>query len=112
MKAKGSGKKELYRHTREVLTTDDLNEANILQLLPVAFYICDKDGVITHYNKKAVGFWGRLPAPGETAEELWKGFRLFDKDGRLITGKQNPFTFCVTDHEEDKDMVMIMEGAD
>jgi PAS domain S-box-containing protein len=33
----------------------------LLETLPVALYVCDLDGRLTHYNRRAVALWGRAP---------------------------------------------------
>ncbi len=38
----------------------------ILDMLPIATFICDVRGTILQYNKHAVDIWGRAPAPGQT----------------------------------------------
>ena len=42
----------------------------ILELLPVATCICDLDGRIVQYNRRAVELWGRAPQPGQTHEQF------------------------------------------
>jgi len=36
----------------------------ILDMLPIATYICDARGTILQYNSRAVELWGRAPDPG------------------------------------------------
>jgi PAS domain S-box-containing protein len=36
-----------------------------LELLPVAVCVCDRDGAILRYNRRAAELWGRSPARGE-----------------------------------------------
>jgi PAS domain-containing protein len=38
----------------------------ILDILPVATFVCDAAGVILQYNQAAVRIWGRVPEPGQT----------------------------------------------
>ena len=40
----------------------------ILDMLPVATFICDARGVILQYNRFAVEIWGRAPRPGQAHE--------------------------------------------
>jgi PAS domain S-box-containing protein len=38
----------------------------ILDMLPIATFICDARGAILQYNSRAVEIWGRAPVPGQT----------------------------------------------
>lgn len=42
----------------------------ILDLLPIATFICDARGTILQYNRRAVEIWGRAPAPGQTHDQF------------------------------------------
>jgi PAS domain S-box-containing protein len=51
--------------------------------LPVAVYVCDRDGGIELFNDSAVSLWGRRPRPGE---ENWCGFhRVLHPDGTPLS---------------------------
>jgi len=50
--------------------------------LPVAFYICDKQGRITSYNQAAIKLWGREP---EIGKDMWCGsWKIFNPDGSAL----------------------------
>jgi PAS domain S-box-containing protein len=53
----------------------------ILDLLPIATFICDANGVILQYNSRAVEIWGRAPRPGQTHENFNEGARYCELDG-------------------------------
>jgi len=53
----------------------------ILERLPVATYICDPEGRIVQYNRRAVELWGRPPRPGETHEQFTRQSRFYDAAG-------------------------------
>ncbi|HKC54226.1 MAG TPA: transporter substrate-binding domain-containing protein, partial [Burkholderiales bacterium] len=36
----------------------------LVELMPVAVYVCDTSGIIQSYNNRAVELWGREPKPG------------------------------------------------
>ncbi|HET7806828.1 MAG TPA: PAS domain S-box protein [Pseudolabrys sp.] len=70
----------------------------ILDLLPIATFICDAKGTILQYNRHAVAVWGgRAPQPGQTHDEFSQGSLFFELDGSpvrrsmvsevLVTGK-------------------------
>ena len=53
----------------------------ILDLLPIATFICDANGVILQYNQRAVEIWGRAPQPGQTHDQFSGVSRFFELDG-------------------------------
>src|SRR5471030_1007011 len=53
----------------------------ILDLLPIATFICYASGTILQYNQHAVQIWGRAPQVGQTHEQLTEGCSYFEVDG-------------------------------
>jgi len=53
----------------------------ILDLLPIATCICDADGRIVQYNRRAVELWGRVPEPGQTHDQFTARTRFFSLGG-------------------------------
>jgi len=53
----------------------------ILDLLPIATFICDANGTILQYNRHAAAVWGRTPKPGQTHEQVTEHLRFFEMDG-------------------------------
>jgi len=51
----------------------------LFDLVPVAVYTCDADGVITAYNRNATELWGREPEQGE---RFCGSHRIYYPDGR------------------------------
>ena len=54
----------------------------ILDLLPVATFICDARGTILQFNRRAADIWGRAPAPGQTHDQFNANSKFFTLDGR------------------------------
>jgi PAS domain S-box-containing protein len=64
----------------------ELRFEQLLDALPVAAYTCDRTGLITHFNARAVELWGRTPTLHDERDRWCGSFRLFDaKDGSPIT---------------------------
>jgi PAS domain-containing protein len=53
----------------------------ILDLLPIATFICDASGTILQYNRHAVKIWGRAPQYGQTHEQFTDTCKYFEVDG-------------------------------
>jgi PAS domain S-box-containing protein len=56
----------------------------ILELLPIATFICDAKGTILEYNRHAVAVWGRAPDPGQTHDQFRESARFYDMDGAPV----------------------------
>ncbi|HVZ51133.1 MAG TPA: PAS domain S-box protein [Pseudolabrys sp.] len=56
----------------------------ILDMLPVATYVCDAKGVILQYNRRAVEIWGRAPLPGQTIDQFTEDMQLCEIDGTPV----------------------------
>ncbi len=75
---------------REAPRLPGLNEmlqasGGILDLLPIATFICDERGVILQYNRRAAELWGRTPLPGQTHDDFTEGAKFWEADGALVT---------------------------
>ena len=57
---------------------------DILELLPVATCICDLDGHILQYNRRAVELWGRTPEPGQTHDDFTAASVFYGDDGQPL----------------------------
>lgn len=62
----------------------------LIDLLPVAVYVCDADGVIIHYNRRAAQFWGREPRCGDPVERFCGAAKLYLPDGSLLSHDRAP----------------------
>lgn len=56
----------------------------LLDSLPVPTYTCDREGLITSYNERAVEAWGRTPRLNDPADRFCGAYRLYDTDGTLL----------------------------
>jgi len=52
---------------------------NLLDNLPAGAYMCNAEGLITYYNKKAVSIWGRKPKLNDPVDRFCGSFKLFIK---------------------------------
>lgn len=54
---------------------------DILDMLPIATFVCDARGVILQCNQRAIAIWGRVPAPRQTYAEFAASNRHCHSDG-------------------------------
>ncbi|SDG27239.1 PAS domain-containing sensor histidine kinase [Chitinophaga filiformis] len=97
---------------RETLPSQMPEEAQILNLLPAAVYVCDMSGVIRKYNEQAAELWGRRPVPGDKNERFCGSYKLYLADGSPLLHDQTPVAACLKDGLPRKDQELIIERPD
>jgi two-component system CheB/CheR fusion protein len=64
--------------------------AELIEDLPFAVYVCDGEGLVRRYNRRAAELWGRSPELGDPDERFCGSFRMFRPDGSLLPHGQCP----------------------
>jgi len=64
--------------------------ARLFEQLPFAIYVCDSDGLVLRYNRRAAELWGRSPKLGDPDERFCGSYRMFRPDGSLLPHHQCP----------------------
>ncbi|MBP1294212.1 sensor histidine kinase [Bradyrhizobium elkanii] len=62
----------------------------LFEQLPFAVYVCDRNGLVLRYNRRAAELWGRSPKPGDPNERFCGSYRMFRPDGSLLPHHQCP----------------------
>ncbi len=57
----------------------------MLDTLSVGAYLCDREGLITYFNRHAQQLWGRAPALNNPIDRFCGSLRLFDAQGAPIS---------------------------
>src|SRR5262245_6951808 len=81
--------------TGVVLGLDDNEQAfevpaRLFEQLPFAIYVCDRNGLVLRYNRRAAELWGRSPKLGDPDERFCGSYRMFRPDGGLLPHHQCP----------------------
>jgi len=66
-----------------------MHDHELLEFVPGAVYVCDLDGVVVRYNRRAGELWGRYPVPGDP-KELYCGSHKLYRDGQVMPHDQTP----------------------
>lgn len=83
-------------HSSPAALTGDAGRASeegfrtLIELVPVAMYSCDADGVIQAINQHAVALWGRTPTVGDRDERFSGACKLFSADGQFMPHSASP----------------------
>jgi PAS domain S-box-containing protein len=62
----------------------------VFEQLPFAVYVCDRDGLVLRYNRRAAELWGRSPKLGDPNERSCGSYRMFRPDGSPLAHHQCP----------------------
>jgi two-component system CheB/CheR fusion protein len=62
----------------------------LFEQLPFAIYVCDSEGLVRRYNRRAAELWGRSPKLLDNAERFCGSYRLFRPDGSFLPHDQCP----------------------
>ena len=81
----------------------------VVEVMPVAVYVCDTTGIIQNYNKRAVELWGREPRPGDPAQRHCGSLRLYSSDGELVPHEQSKMAEVLRTGIEARDLEVVIE---
>lgn len=85
---------------------------NMLDLLPMAAYVCDPDGLITYFNAKVVEVWGRTPALNDEADRYCGSYRVFSMDGVAIAPTDSWMALAMRQRREYHAQAILVERPD
>jgi two-component system CheB/CheR fusion protein len=77
----------------------------LFELVPVAVYMTDADGVIQEYNHRAVEMWGRTPSPNE---KFCGSFKIYHPDGTFMPHDECPMARVLRGEELDPSELEIL----
>jgi PAS domain S-box-containing protein len=80
--------------------------------LPVAMYICDAEGRLVQFNRRACAIWGYKPDLSSNVLRYGAACRLFRSDGSLVTPETSMMREVLETGTSKRDINLIMERAD
>jgi PAS domain S-box-containing protein len=84
----------------------------LVELMPVAVYVCDTSGIIQMYNHRAVELWGREPKLGDPAQRYCASLRLWSPDGKLVPHEESKMAEVLRTGVEARDLEVVIERPD
>jgi signal transduction histidine kinase len=84
----------------------------ILEVVPIAAYVCDTSGMILGYNNRAAELWGRNPKLGDSAQRYCGSLRLSSPDGELVPHETSPMAAVLRTGIESRDLEVVIERPD
>lgn len=76
------------KQAEETLRESEGRYRTLFDSTPMAVFVCDRNGKLQHYNRRAVELWGREPVCG--VEQYCGSLRLWLPDGTLLPHDQSP----------------------
>jgi signal transduction histidine kinase len=84
----------------------------LVELMPVAVYVCDTSGIIQIYNHRAVELWGREPKPGDTAQRYCASLRLYSPGGKVVPHEESKMAEVLRTGVPSHDVEVVIERPD
>jgi PAS domain S-box-containing protein len=78
------------RRAEEAIRQSEKRYRTLFDLVPVALYTCDANGLIQEYNQHAVELWGREPKTNDPSERFCGSFKIFYPSGRPMPHQECP----------------------
>ena len=79
-----------YKRAEDALRESKERYQNLFDLVPVAVYTCDANGLIQEFNHRAAELWGREPEKNNPKEKFCGSFKMFYPDGRFMPHEACP----------------------
>jgi signal transduction histidine kinase len=92
--------------------SSDWFSGDLLETLPAAVYVCDAEGVVVAYNRRAAELWGRTPSPGDTDEKYCGSHKLFRPDGVVLPHHETPMAAVLRTGTPAQGMEVVIERPD
>lgn len=84
----------------------------LLEHLPAAAYLCDRDGLITYCNRRAVEIWQRMPRLNDPAERYCGSVKLLHPDGTPAPHDQSWVAQAIHGNRECNGEEIVVERPD
>jgi signal transduction histidine kinase len=99
-------------NSQEILRQIEERFRQLVEVMPVAVYVCDRSGLIQNYNRRAVELWGREPKLGDPAQPYCGSLRLYSPDGKLVPHEESRMAEVLRTGVEARDLEVVIERPD
>ena len=84
----------------------------IYDRMPIAVYVCDRNGLIVRFNERAKELWGRAPKVNDTEQRFCGAHRLLLNDGTELPHAETPMAEVLRTGEPARDAEVIIQRPD
>ena len=97
-------------HFEEEIQRSEERYRTLFDLVPVAVYTCDANGIIQQYNRRAVELWGQEPRRNGASARFCGSFKIFHPDGQPMPHEKCPMARALRGEKlEPKDLEIVVE---
>jgi len=101
------------KRTEDKIRESQKRYRTLFDLVPVAVYTCDANGVIREYNRRAVELWGRKPGQNGEKPRFCGSYKIYYPDGRYMPHKECPMARLLRGEKlKAEDLEIIVERPD
>ena len=112
LKRARAAEQERVREER-ALRESEARFRQMVGLVPAAVYMCDNDGLIQQFNRRAVELWGREPRGiGEDVRLFVGRFGIFRPDGAALPREDLPIVETVRNGTPVRNQEVVIERPD
>jgi PAS domain S-box-containing protein len=95
------------------LQTSEQRYKTLFDLVPVAVYACNADGVITEFNRRAVELWGREPQRNGSEPGFCGSYKIYHPDGRPMPHEHCPMARVLRGEKlKQEELEIVLERPD
>jgi PAS domain S-box-containing protein len=98
----------------ETIRRSEERYRTLFDLVPAAVYVCDAQGIIREYNRRAVELWGCKPTDnGEERRFCGCSYKIYYSDGRPMRHDESPMARALRGEKlTAKDLEIVIERSD
>jgi PAS domain S-box-containing protein len=101
------------KHFEEKIQRPEELYRTLFDLVPVAVYVCDADGIIREYNRRAAELWGREPGDNGQGPRFCGSYKIYYPNGRLMPHEECPVARALRGEKlKAEDLEIIVERPD
>jgi PAS domain S-box-containing protein len=101
------------KRAEEAIRQSEERYRTLFDLVPVAIYVCDADGIIQEYNRRAAELWGREPNANGEEPRFCGSYKIHYPDGRLMPHEECPMARALRGEKlKAEDLEIIVERPD
>ena len=94
------------------MAKSDAHDQELLKLLPVPIYICDKEGRITFFNQAATELWGYTPDITTDSLRYCACHKLWMMDGQFVTPNKTPTAIALKTGQPFRNVEVVVGRPD
>jgi PAS domain S-box-containing protein len=90
---------------------DDLvrSPAALLENLPIGIYVCDRDGTLVQFNRRAAALWGWSPTPASPLSRFGAVAKMLNRNGDPVAPNDLPIAVVIRTGQAVRDCELTLE---